>query len=1189
MSSWGRLAVSIGGALIGNAILPGIGGAIGFMGGSILGNMIFPQKSKVEMPELAKYPVQTAQKGTPISYIRGTIRTAGNIIYAADAVPYVVAHSSGGGGGKGGGGGESKTYETRYRRSFLICVCEGPANIRRAWAGKTEISLTDFTWFDGNDNSGISTIIGKDYAEYKNYACAWFDNYELGNTEQIPNFVFELSSGEVDSDYLYIPSNGSLVVKDRDGSTIRTHTLPNTGCQSCDVARDGRYACVFTFGGGDSTCVKIYNYDGTDTEVVCDIAPLLALDTSTWYVHSCQFSKDGNYIYANVLCSYPNNLRYYVKWNSHTGELVDMELLSGANAPYSYHEYIVNDNEEFTIQEAVAMNAWHVPPELQTSKTWGVENFDGDRLGYVGGTGFSGDPETEYFQGIDNSCYAGEIGCFAAINRTWPSASGCTISVFNLSTEAWAGVKWDSDTSKKAYAICTDGTYLYVAGDTRSDGTNISKYSVAITSGILGAELEVTEVARGDARHESWVYPDSQMSTIMIAGSVLLVCYASNKAGNVREHWLSDLTQKRTVTTGTAFPISYWAELPCRAAAVPISYFISPAYDMYPPDIVKTVMERLGKDSILNEDKYNSVLNYCIEQDIKLSINFSQQKSWLDCVDYVNSHFAGFRWTDAGSLKLGVFRDEDVVEINGTPVNLTTDDFAVGDEENPAPPLKVQVRKYADTYNRIEVTWTDRDNNYDCAVAVAKAEADIRRTGERKKTVNLEGITNADLAQKMAYRLLIDSLYRKRTFSFALSYEYMPLERGDVVTLTDEDLGLDSQKVRITSINDHPNGRWLDIEAVEDGSELYPDITWSTQQTTHTQSEAPTLANSQIAFREDVNESRLYLSITPGNQYVNGWDIYRSYDGSSYDLVGRCGIDGITGGDANSAGTLQSNLPAHTAVTHSAGESFLVDIDTVTDLDTAITDQQFFNNLKLAKIGDEIIAYKTCEETSTEGVWRITGLIRGLFGTDPVAHASGETFVTLDNNFTYVYRPEDIGKTLYFKAVAFYGGQIQNISSVTTYSHLIEGWYQRPMGVSLLRLTSGENDYGREITTYNGSSFMLYWNLPGQKGSGANQGGADLNEDYPEWRYGDDEAELVGGNGVPAGNWLADSELQAIDLVFEKTDGTHIGQRSIAATAQLATIDKATDLAGETSAVIKVLPRRTLRTWSEHQITVTNN
>ena len=302
----------------------------------------------------------------------------------------------------------------------------------------------------------------------------------------------------------------------------------------------------------------------------------------------------------------------------------------------------------------------------------------------------------------------------------------------------------------------------------------------------------------------------------------------------------------------------------------------------------------------------------------------------------------------------------------------------------------------------------------------------------------------------------------------------------------------------------------------------------------------------------------------------------------TYILAGRAGVDGVTSGDANSAGMISEFIPAHPAVTWARNESVLVNIGTVTDLRTDITDDEFWNDRYLARIGDEIIAFKTAEETETAGIWRISNLRRGLFGTEPVAHYSGEDFCTLDPNFTYIYDPVNIGQTLYFKAVVFYGDNFQDISDVNAYQVTIQGYYQRPAAAACLRLTADLNDGGSGA--YSGDSFPLYWQL-GSRTSGLGIGGHDVNPAHPSWFYPDAESLLVTGGGALFGNYIQDPELQAIILKFEKEDGTAIGQREIAV-GESTTITKATDLGGFNPARIKIVPRRALEAWDQNSILV---
>ena len=161
--SFGRMALTIGGAVIGGMIAGPAGAKMGYalggLAGGFLGNVIFPMDSDVKMPEMATYPVQNAGKSGPVQIVYGTDLAAGNIIFMGETHPYTIKHSSGGGGKGGGGDSGGEQIETRFRKSFLIGICQGPAQILRVWAGKTEISLDAFTVFPGFDNTQIGAVI----------------------------------------------------------------------------------------------------------------------------------------------------------------------------------------------------------------------------------------------------------------------------------------------------------------------------------------------------------------------------------------------------------------------------------------------------------------------------------------------------------------------------------------------------------------------------------------------------------------------------------------------------------------------------------------------------------------------------------------------------------------------------------------------------------------------------------------------------------------------------------------------------------------------------------------------------------------------------------------------------------------------------------------------------------------------
>ena len=155
------------------------------------------QKSP-DRQEVSDYPIMRSEKAIPKKIVYGTDRVAGELIWMGEPTAYFNDESS----------------AIYWTRSFLLYVCEGPANVIRIWegdnlvypvrvssSGRTNRKMVNnqypdrFVLFNGVDNSGIQTLTGEDYGQYKYDCCVFFRDYQLGTSKNIPNFVFEVSSG----------------------------------------------------------------------------------------------------------------------------------------------------------------------------------------------------------------------------------------------------------------------------------------------------------------------------------------------------------------------------------------------------------------------------------------------------------------------------------------------------------------------------------------------------------------------------------------------------------------------------------------------------------------------------------------------------------------------------------------------------------------------------------------------------------------------------------------------------------------------------------------------------------------------------------------------------------------------------------------------------------------------------------
>jgi len=161
----GQLALGIAGAVVGSFFgMP----QLGFMIGSLVGGLLFPQK--VEGPRLEDLKIQDSAYGKAIPILYGTMRLAGNVIWQ---IPQLNEHEQ-----KSGGKGGPEVTNYAYSASWAVAWTAGPVlGIKRKWAaGKLVYDIAQ-----GSSNQTFP------YTLY------------LGNESQLPDPTMEayLGVGEV--------------------------------------------------------------------------------------------------------------------------------------------------------------------------------------------------------------------------------------------------------------------------------------------------------------------------------------------------------------------------------------------------------------------------------------------------------------------------------------------------------------------------------------------------------------------------------------------------------------------------------------------------------------------------------------------------------------------------------------------------------------------------------------------------------------------------------------------------------------------------------------------------------------------------------------------------------------------------------------------------------------------------------
>lgn len=535
---------------------------------------------------------------------------------------------------------------------------------------------------------------------------------------------------------------------------------------------------------------------------------------------------------------------------------------------------------------------------------------------------------------------------------------------------------------------------------------------------------------------------------------------------------------------------------------------------------------------------------YCRAAGIFLSPVYSEQTEAQQNISELLEQTNSAAVFSQGRLKIVPYGD---VKLSGngaayvpnlTPVyDLTDDDFIVSGAEDP---LKVERKTNADAYNQIQVEYLDRANDYNIAVAEVKDQANIEQYGLRPKdAVKMHGICDAKVANHVAQLLLQRALYVRNEYEFKLGWKYCLLEPMDLVTLTDEGLGLDKTPVRIIEIEEDEEGV-LTVKAEDFPMGAATATAYPTQPSlgySADYNKSPGNAHAPVVFEAPLQltggEPQIWLA-TAGGDMWGGAEVWISTDGDSYTRIG------ATNKKAR-FGSLSAPL-ASGAVFDRANT---LNVEISAGQMTGGTEQDSRDLLTLCYVDGEFLAYETAE---LKGVGRYTlgNLTRGAYGSTIDRHNAGSQFVRIDEAmFKYAVPANWVGRTVWVKLVSFnvFGSGVQELAEVPAYSYTIKG---APLGqIQNLRLTSSWA-YGKEaviawdklggadtydVEVYAGNTQKLLRSLSGIVDNGFTYTQTDMKADGGQVR---DVVFKVRGRAVTGktGNWaqvaVQNPQLQAL-------------------------------------------------------------
>lgn len=441
--------------------------------------------------------------------------------------------------------------------------------------------------------------------------------------------------------------------------------------------------------------------------------------------------------------------------------------------------------------------------------------------------------------------------------------------------------------------------------------------------------------------------------------------------------------------------------------------------------------------------------DYCRAMGLFISPAFTQQLEAREHLKTITDMTnAACVWSE-GMLKIIPYGDE-AVSGNGatytpnlTPVyDLTDDDYIVGSLGED--PVKCMRRTPADAFNQVQVEYLNRANAYNVEIVEAKDQANIERFGLRPRDpVKMHGICEAAVARRAAQLQLQRSLYVRNEYEFRLGWKYVLLEPMDLVTLTDEGLGLNRTPVRIISVEEDSEGllslRAEDYPFGVASATLYPTEAGAGFAADY--NAAPGNVAAPVFF-----EPPIELATATG---LEVWCAVSGQPGTAGDLWGGCHVwASIDGETYKQVGTVRGGARYGTTTAALASNGTSVPVALAGRggqmLSGTAQDAQLLNTLCWlgTPAGGEFVAHTTATLTAPNA-YTLGGLVRGAYTTPVVAHANGQQFVRVDDAICKG-DPLDvamIGQPLYFKFCSFnaYGGGTQTLAEVQAYSYTITG------------------------------------------------------------------------------------------------------------------------------------------------------
>ena len=465
--------------------------------------------------------------------------------------------------------------------------------------------------------------------------------------------------------------------------------------------------------------------------------------------------------------------------------------------------------------------------------------------------------------------------------------------------------------------------------------------------------------------------------------------------------------------------------------------------DVNPADYILYILNKVGMSDagIVGIDNYRA---YCKAANLLISTpsDATEARAARDIINEIASLTNAYIFWSNDTFKIVPREDRAIGDWkpnNKVMYDLTPDDFLA---QSDGSCVSYSRKDSSELYNRFSVEFLNRENAYAKESVSYEDTADIAVNGVKQaNTISANYIYTKTRAVILAEAAARRNKYERNKYTFKLGWAFCRLEVGDMVTLTDTNMGLDRVLVMIDSLTESATGE-LTFTAIGrppmEVGETEFDVHENERPYINFNFE-PGFIAPPVIFQPDpslmYSDNELWIAAKGQSKYWGGCNIWVSNNDNGYRLLGQ-----VT--SSAQYGELASDIAKD-----------------ATELEVSINGQLISGSADDAENGDTLLwcdeesfSYTTAELLDN-GNYKLSGLVRGQYNSDAVPHKAGAKLVRCDDGiFKTTFLDSDDGKTVYFKFTSFniFMGNEQSLADVPVYQYIIRKRHTFPPNVTNL-------------------------------------------------------------------------------------------------------------------------------------------